>query len=987
MLRRAPSQNSPGPMSQPSKLALGALALLAALIAYLVFPSDAGYPSGELGASGGAGEAIETSPIDLPTRGQEEPESEAPGDEGAAAPERLRSSTDEARLRFRLLQGGQPLSGVVATLRLRRGVTGAPRELRLTSDRHGVVACFDELRGSVRLTLAGPGIPHGWSQRLGALRGAGPRDLGDIHVPRTGSVTGRVVDQEKRPLPGILVFVSRSSEFGSSFRTDIVDLEDPLSDLRVRTDAQGRFEIDGLGPGDRKLRFESPEHGNREESFELEEGARFEMGDVELRVGQVIRGRVITVNGAPISGARVAASRGGHGSFDLRGAAHTRADGSFELRGAPRLVGELRADCEGYVPAVLKPFDAKSFPLLRLQRTTPLLGRVLGLGGRAATVEIEAAEGEEIEHCSPLYQRYETDAEGRFQILGLEPGRYLVSAHCLGLGRGSTELHFAPDHPEVEITLEPFARVEVVVRDERGEPVADARVVRDPLIAENPRRYAKMSPTLAREILYNDEAERLERIRTDANGRAWLTYPAGEALALAAGGDRHVPDARVFRAEEVPARVELRVTRAASLVGRLTGPCADYRIATLVMLEPQARGAAGPARKREARTDARGRFRIDGVAAGDYIVRIGYRNRFDRLAANGSAFSRPLLGDGTGVCVEKQIRLEPGSEHRLLLEHPPLGKLRGRVLRGNEPAAGAIVFAVPVGQKLPCPDFPSLAPNFDAEDAHKFVTWATTSGDGSYTFFASEPGSYDLRVRLPKSPVSSSPVTVQVAAGGAERVQDFQLPGGVVRARYDPDRWEARRLVGAKAYLFRSDVARENPVFWSEWSAGLIYSTLAATPDAEGRIKFGGIGEGTWVLRLLSGWEILDEREFVMGHNECVELGALQPHPTRSLVIPVESSHLRKNSEGTETSWGWAQQFGVFVYRLTSRQPKGYFVAAVHVVDGKIKTKLAPGRYACELRSWTSVGLSFSFQGEAVGQPVRIVVRKDGATEPKALRF
>lgn len=192
-----------------------------------------------------------------------------------------------------------------------------------------------------------------------------------------------------------------------------------------------------------------------------------------------------------------------------------------------------------------------------------------------------------------------TDAEGRFQLLGVPDGPY-----ALRVLRGETSA-WSPETFEVrgaDVNLGTIELPEHVVRgrvtDDTGRPVAGAEI----------------------RLLVQDEAgARLTRTTTAANGRWTIeAVPAGTHTAEAAhaglGTDR--------LAVEVPTtrEVELVLGRTARVLGRVLAGDAPFTGVMEVRLEAEHRGGRRiPPRSFR---DADGRFVVDGVPPGLWNVHV-----------------------------------------------------------------------------------------------------------------------------------------------------------------------------------------------------------------------------------------------------------------------------------------------------------------------------------------------------------------------------
>ena len=148
----------------------------------------------------------------------------------------------------------------------------------------------------------------------------------DLSIALTvgGTVTGRLVDSEERPLAGR---VAAQELAGQPMAPALIEL------LRTDAGADGRFRIERFPPGSYTLGVLAPRFAGRRVEVDVPGGAAVDLGDITLEQGLAIRGRVRSSAGGPIADAEIAT-----GGFDMfRGgvSVDTRSgsDGSFVLAG------------------------------------------------------------------------------------------------------------------------------------------------------------------------------------------------------------------------------------------------------------------------------------------------------------------------------------------------------------------------------------------------------------------------------------------------------------------------------------------------------------------------------------------------------------------------------------------------------------------------------------------------------------------------------
>lgn len=346
----------------------------------------------------------------------------------------------------------------------------------------------------------------------------------------------------------------------------------------------GRFSFDMLVPG--KYRLQAS-HGRYAQSDELEVrlgAARTRAGvELVLRTGHRLTGRVRDGNDRPIEGAVVRFDDGRRASTDRRGVF----DGGIR-RGRQHLVA--RAD--GLAPRALEvtvregPVDVE---IVLGRAGARLHGRVEGGNGEVladARVTLRTLDG-----LTPTRVTW-TDPRGVYRFEDLPPGPVEIEVDHPehGLVVQQAELLGEDDEAGLDVALSPGWAIDVEVLEEStGRPLSGVRV-------EGGGAHA----------------------RTDADGRATLPRLTEERVRVEVRAEGHgLHDVSVARggAERRAIRIELREG------GGLRGRVIDYRGDPVPGVEVVVRELDGGELGR-ARTDARGRWVLSGVPAGDVEVTV-----------------------------------------------------------------------------------------------------------------------------------------------------------------------------------------------------------------------------------------------------------------------------------------------------------------------------------------------------------------------------
>jgi protocatechuate 3,4-dioxygenase beta subunit len=291
-------------------------------------------------------------------------------------------------------------------------------------------------------------------------------------VPARATLVG-VVREGGKPVPGLRVKVSDGDDMDFGFG----------GESGAKTDADGRFELADIEAGKQKLVVSGPRRAmNHEQEIEIYAGDN----KVEIDLpSATIEGRVVSVDGAPMAGAKVKVMLAPEGSFesaavefaavvafdggDAEGgvmefgagqgnAATTDAQGRYTLRGVragAKLVVEVKAkDCQ---PKRGEPFE------LAIDETRANMDFVVQPGctlevslrsadGRqrgffARAVKLDDKGDESAEQSSQFAQRAST------KLSGLAPGRWRVTVNPVSFGEEGGGQDEDPAPKEIELKV------------------------------------------------------------------------------------------------------------------------------------------------------------------------------------------------------------------------------------------------------------------------------------------------------------------------------------------------------------------------------------------------------------------------------------------------------------------------------------------------------------------------------------------------------
>ncbi len=308
-----------------------------------------------------------------------------------------------------------------------------------------------------------------------------PAEDPDAIPPDATGLTGTIIDGDGRPAAGVTVTVSRtvsrrqSEEFG-------IDVEEGETNARfervVETDETGRFTVIELIAKDGYRVEVETDAGRigRKQGIQVIEKLVFDVGDVPLRAGARIRGRVRTEGGGPVAGARV---RFGWdwGSDPIV----TDEDGRFDAGVVFPGRHQIRVSAAGYALSdnVQREFvegdDVDDLELV-VVRAAPLRGRIVDEVGRGIGGAWVNANRQGRTMFSWFHDQTVSAEDGSFAFESIPAGEYDLNAAKQGY-RQTNEGDVTAGGPPIELKLKRAGSVEGVVLDAAtGAPVKAERI-------------------------------------------------------------------------------------------------------------------------------------------------------------------------------------------------------------------------------------------------------------------------------------------------------------------------------------------------------------------------------------------------------------------------------------------------------------------------------------------------------------------------------
>lgn len=449
--------------------------------------------------------------------------------------------SDAARRVLRVIDSGthqaKPIAGAKVTLEQADGtlaeiVTGADGRAELPP---GV----DRARS---LTVFAPGRVRQsfWS------RGEPLYPPDEVTLEPGSPVSGRVVaDAGGAPLAGVLVVASQELNLGFNHGRDFAFID------RATTDSDGRFTFPGV-PRDRAVSsWKGPVtvHASHAgfvsdavEPVSVRPGEPADPMVIALVADAPIEGVVLDPDGSPVAGATIRADAT-PSPWDARIEVDAVAgdDGRFQvggLRAGTRV--SLTASSGAFAPsagvAVVAPSSAPV--VLRLRHHRSFRVRVVAPGGGdAPTCAVEILGRHADSTRAPRHS-----GASPIDIGPIAPDALLLLVSAPGAASALLSFDEPPaDGAQVSVALEPARRIEGVVTDDAGRPVADAQVSAGPL--------AEHRWDVARHLL--------RECRTDERGKFLIECAVARDLLLDVSARGHVRRITEIRESESPLRVEL----------------------------------------------------------------------------------------------------------------------------------------------------------------------------------------------------------------------------------------------------------------------------------------------------------------------------------------------------------------------------------------------------------------------------------------------
>lgn len=342
-------------------------------------------------------------------------------------------------------------------------------------------------------------------------------DLGDIVLPDAGVIVGTVLDHDGDPLPGALVRAADlPGVLATIFPVERFDPEGAVlireanSPIRVvempawvksafehlpipsaRSDSAGKFRLVGVTPGSNMLATTAPEHlSDVRPSVQVRAGQVKDVGNVKLKHGEELTGRVLDSEGKPVAGAEVLAGSTLQVPFDLaRRLASSDAEGRFQGQGfAPGRVTVAARRGRGHAWVLAEPQAILGDVTVTLPSTHGVAVTVtLADGAPAVQARLKllsgtagdgAAEMAVLGFVPPvdLRDRLVTTGEGQWRIENLATAKYSLVADAPGHATAFQAFDIAGADASIALQLTAKKDFAVRVLSREDKPIRNAAI-------------------------------------------------------------------------------------------------------------------------------------------------------------------------------------------------------------------------------------------------------------------------------------------------------------------------------------------------------------------------------------------------------------------------------------------------------------------------------------------------------------------------------
>ena len=466
--------------------------------------------------------------------------------------------------------------------------------------------------------------------------GAGEEfDAEPVELRLGGALAGRVMTSGGQPVTGCMVTIQYEGD------TELTIAGNPSSG----TNARGEFRIQGLENATVDLVVKAPRHLETVvKRIEIREGDVHAGIEITLEEGNTVAGRVVTVDGEGIRGAKVIARDYSEGVKEM--SAKTDANGRFRLE---NILSESTVEIEvvdnsygGFVDEEVKVGTED------LEIVLKELGKLVGtveIGGDSELKSFSVhpqLTGDRSDPRKELKSKtFSFGEDGTFEYTGVTAGEYVVHVGAPSFAAATIENVVVKEGESVDlgsILLEVGGMITGQIIDpDTGDPISQARVQ----VVQGTSRFLKG--------VGNEGGKGKATQITDTEGYFSFTNLRGGELSLRVtknGYSSRVvegvnPDVGASSKE-----LKIELSHGAQISGVVVGKAGSPERRMPVYLI-----GATPQQNQSTNTDNRGRFHFVGVEAGPYTVKA---HRF-------------VAGQGYRSEAEAQVELRAGTTEKVTL--------------------------------------------------------------------------------------------------------------------------------------------------------------------------------------------------------------------------------------------------------------------------------------------------------------------------------
>jgi protocatechuate 3,4-dioxygenase beta subunit len=454
-------------------------------------------------------------------------------------------------------------------------------------------------------------------------------------------------------------------------RVEGIPVEDGSGSASTRTDEEGRFRIEGLGPG--RYRVEATSEGREgysQSSITLAMGETSPEVVIELDPAYVVRGRVIDkATGEPCQSGQVVITDPTQNEYSQ---AAIQPDGWARMASVIPGTYQVEVRCKDHVerddypPVTVIDRDAPSLTW-EVDRGATVRVEVVDGQGRPVSRARVWAHGDETKHATGADH---VEPDGTFLLAGLKPGDYRVSVNT-DIAQGSANVTAGIGREErVKVELSTSGVIEGRVEDDAHRPVPSVQVV-----ASGPSGESTFS---------------------NEDGTFFITgllpgqYEVRPVDRRGAEGARETDPTRVVKvtlAAQERARVTLTVASRAAVIEGLVVDGAGQPVTDAFVDFMLAEGSSfvprfSPPGQAPVVTDTQGRFTLSGLAEGVYNLR-AYRQGGMEVTAfrvkSGTWGLLMQLGEGGSIAGTLAVRGSPVERFSLIVRDHRSGFTRSEL--------------------------------------------------------------------------------------------------------------------------------------------------------------------------------------------------------------------------------------------------------------------------------------------------------------------